>query len=66
MNKTFKLVLRWSVGMMLLVFGANIFLHFIPTPPMPEGDLATFFSGFMASKNLLPLVGILKIAVGIL
>jgi len=66
MNRTFELVLRWLVGLMLLVFGANKFLHFIPTPPMPEGDLATFFNGIKVSKYLLPLVGIVEIAVGIL
>ena len=33
---------------------------------MPEGDLATFFNGIIVSKYLLPLVGIVEIAVGIL
>ena len=66
MNKTLELVLRWLVGLMMLVFGANKLLPFMPTPQMPEGDLATFFQGFMASKYLMPLVGIVEVLVGIL
>ncbi|MCC7521787.1 MAG: DoxX family membrane protein [Flavobacteriaceae bacterium] len=66
MNKTLELVLRWLVGLMMLVFGANKFLNFMPAPEMPEGDLATFFQGFMASKYLMPLVGLVEVVVGIL
>lgn len=66
MNKTLELVLRWLVGLMMLVFGANKFLHFIPTPDMEESDLTTFFQGVMASKYLIFLVGIVEMLVGIL
>jgi putative oxidoreductase len=66
MNKTLELVLRWLVGLMMLVFGANKFLHFIPTPDMEESDLTTFFQGVMASKYLMFLVGMVEMVVGIL
>jgi len=65
MNKTVELILRWLVGILLVVFGANKFFNFMPSPPL-EGDLATFFTGLIASKYMMPLVGLVEILVGLL
>lgn len=66
MNKTLELVLRLLAGIILVVFGANKFFNFIPTPELPDGDLKTFFMGMMASHYLLYLVGLVEVVVGLL
>ena len=66
MNKTLELVLRWLAGLALIIFGLNKFFFFMPSPPLPDGDLKTFFDGFMASHYLMPLVGLVEVAVGLL
>lgn len=62
-NKIFSLIQIIS-GLMLLVFGLNIFLQFIPmgepTPQMGEYMKALFATGF-----LFPLIGIIEILAGI-
>jgi uncharacterized membrane protein YphA (DoxX/SURF4 family) len=65
MNSKLELVLRWVAGLALLIFGANKFFNFMPALEL-EGDLATFFQGVMASKYLMPLVGVVEILVGLL
>ncbi len=64
MNKL-QLVLRIVLGIVLIVFGANKFLQFMPMPPM-EGDAATFMGGLKISGYMFPLLGILEIIIGVL
>lgn len=66
MNKTIEIVLRWLAGIILVVFGANKFLNFLPMPELPEGDMKTFFTGMMASQYLFKLIGLVEIVVGLL
>lgn len=42
-------VARYLLGLIFLVFGSNMFLHFIPTPPLPPGPLADFTRAFAVS-----------------
>jgi len=60
-----QLILRIVLGILLIIFGANKFLNFMPMPPM-EGDAATFMGGLAVSGYMFPLLGILEILIGIL
>jgi putative oxidoreductase len=42
-------IARYLMGVIFLVFGSNMFLHFIPTPPIPPGPLADFTRAFAVS-----------------
>ena len=42
-------VARYLLGIIFLVFGSNMFLHFIPNPPIPPGPLADFTRAFAVS-----------------
>ena len=35
--KIATIIARVLLGLMFVVFGSNIFLHFIPMPPLPAG-----------------------------
>ncbi|MFT6844939.1 MAG: putative oxidoreductase [Flavobacteriales bacterium] len=56
---------RYLLGLMLLLFGLNKFLHFIPTPPMEGGSL-DFMTALMGTGYMLPLIAVVEIVVGIL
>ncbi len=60
-----QLILRIVLGIVLIIFGVNKFLHFMPMPPM-EGDAATFMQGLGVSGYMFPLLGVLEILVGVL
>lgn len=63
MNSQFTKIVKIALGILLLIFGANKFLHFIPLPPMvgPAGD---FMNSLGATGYVLPIVGLLEIFVG--
>jgi len=65
MNSKASMILRIILGIILIVFGANKFGHFMPMPPM-EGDAATFMGGLGASGYMFPLLGVLEILIGVL
>lgn len=65
MNSKITLVLRLLLGLILLVFGANKFLQFMPSPPM-EGPSADFFGALFATGYMLPLIAITEIIAGLL
>jgi uncharacterized membrane protein YphA (DoxX/SURF4 family) len=52
--KIVALIARILLGLIFVVFGLNGFLHFIPTPPMPASDLATFSELMLRSHYLVP------------
>lgn len=56
---------RSLLGLVFVVFGSNMFLHFIPTPPMPEGPARDFMTALFVSHDLY-LVGALQVAGGLL
>lgn len=63
--KTTKSVIRILLGLMMLVFGLNKFLHFIPMPPHP--DAAGEFMGALAKSGyIFPIVALVEIGTGIL
>ena len=65
MNSKLTMVLRILLGLILLVFGANKFLQFMPAPPM-EGPPADFFSALFATGYMIPLIAITEIGAGVL
>lgn len=65
MNSTFSKIMKWLLGIALLVFGANKFLKFIEQPTLPP-EAAEFMSSLDATGYVLIIVGGLEIIVGIL
>jgi hypothetical protein len=63
--KTTTIIARSLLGLIFTVFGANMFLHFIPMPPPPEGPARDFMTALFVS-NFLYVVGVLQVAGGLL
>ena len=65
MNSQFTKIIRILLGIMLVVFGSNKFLHFIPLPP-PTGSAGDFMNSLGATGYIFPIVGILEVLIGIM
>jgi putative oxidoreductase len=65
MNSMFTKIVRIVLGLALLFFGANKFLHFIPMEE-PVGGAREFMSSLGASGYIFPVVGFLEVIIGIL
>ena len=65
MNSTFTKILRVLLGLGLLVYGLNKFIHFMPIPDLPD-DADSFMSSLNATGYVLPVVGALEILIGLL
>ncbi len=63
MNAKVFMVLRILLGLMVLVFGANKFLNFLPPPEV--GETAMNYFGAIASTKTLTLVAIVEILSGL-
>src|SRR5260370_7491646 len=67
--KIATIIARVLLGLVLVVFGSNIFLHFIPMPPPPPGLLgdfskALFLSHYLHVVALFQIVGGLLLLIG--
>ena len=60
-----KNIPSYLLALVFIIFGANYFLNFIPTPPMPAGDIATY-TGLLYTTKYLLVVKIIEITGGIL
>jgi len=60
-------IARILLGLPLLVFGPNLFFHFIPQPKtaIPEGAMA-FVGALMQSGYMMPLIGLTLLVTGVL
>jgi len=58
-------IVRVLLGLIFVVFGSNIFLHFIPMPP-PKPSLATDFSKALMESHYMYVVGLLQVLGGLL
>lgn len=62
-------ILSWIARILLFllfsVLGLDYWFHFMPMPPMPEGDVGTFF-GIMAKTHYLECVKVCEVIGGIL
>lgn len=63
--KKAKLIVRILLGIMLVVFGLNKFLQFMPMPPMPDAA-GEFMGALMKSGYLMVVVAIVEILAGAL
>ncbi|HSH94392.1 MAG TPA: DoxX family membrane protein [Roseimicrobium sp.] len=60
-------VVRFLLGLPLVVFGLNMFFNFIPQPttPLPEGAAA--FAGALANSGyMMQLIGVTQLVVGVM
>lgn len=63
--KIATIISRSLLGLIFVVFGSNMFLHFIPMPPPPEGPARDFMTALFVSHYLY-VVGALQVAGGLL
>ena len=63
--KTALIIARSLLGLIFVVFGSNMFLHFIPMPPPPEGPARDFMTALFVSHYLY-VVGALQVVGGLL
>jgi putative oxidoreductase len=63
--KIATIIARSLLGLIFVVFGLNMFLHFIPMPPPPEG-LARDFTTVLFASHYLYVVGALQVVGGFL
>ena len=63
--KITTIIARSLLGVIFVVFGSNMFLHFIPMPPPPEGPARDFMTALFVSHYLY-LVGAFEVAGGLL
>ena len=65
--KIATIIVRVLLGLMFVVFGSNIFLHFLPmTPPTPPPPLAVDFSKALMESHYILVVGALQVIGGAL
>jgi len=63
--KIATIIARSLLGLIFVVFGSNVFLHFIPMPPPPEGPAREFMAALFMSHYLY-VIGGLEVAGGLL
>jgi len=63
--KVATIIARVLLGFIFVVFGLNIFLHFIPTPPPPPSLVGDFSKALLLS-HYLQVVGALQVIGGAL
>ena len=63
--KIATIVARSLLGLIFVVFGSNMFFHFIPMPPPPEGPAREFMTALFLSHYLY-VVGALQVVGGVL
>lgn len=65
MNSMFTKIVRILLGIVLIVFGANKFLHFIPMEA-PTGSAGDFMNSLNATGYIFPFVGVLEVLIGVM
>ncbi|MFA8434602.1 MAG: DoxX family membrane protein [Marinifilaceae bacterium] len=64
-NKKIILIARIVLGLVLVVFGLNKFIGFMPMPPMPEAA-SSLMEAFGAAGYIFPMLAIVEIIVGLM
>jgi len=65
MKTKVEMITRILLGLLMVVFGLNKFLHFLPMPPMPE-KAGAFMGALMATGYFFPFLAITEITIGLL
>jgi len=60
-----KVVVRYLLGAMLLVFGLNGFFQFMPMPPLTP-EAGEFMGALVKTGYMMPFISVIKIVCGIL
>jgi len=63
--KIVVVIARLLLGLVFVVFGSNIFLHFIPMPEMPPGPMRDF-NTVMGATHYIHMVGFFQVLGGLL
>jgi len=63
--KIATIIARSLLGLIFVVFGSNMFFHFIPMPPPPEGPAREFMTALFLSHYLY-IVGALQVVGGLI
>jgi putative oxidoreductase len=63
--KILTIIARVLLGLAFVVFGANAFLHFFPTPELPQ-NLAGDFSRVFIASGYANVIGALQVLAGLL
>ena len=63
MNEKVLMGVRILLGLLMLIFGINKFVGFLPMPPL-DGDAATLM-GIYAGSGFFTLIGVLEIVFGL-
>src|ERR1700751_339191 len=63
--KSAAIIVRILLGFAFVVFGSNIFFHFMPAPP-PPATLAGDFSKALMQSHYIYVVGLLQVIGGLL
>ena len=63
--KVVTIIARVLLGLVFVVFGSNIFFHFIPAPPLPATPAGDFSKALMQS-NYIHVIGLLQVIGGLL
>jgi putative oxidoreductase len=64
-SKILPLTVRFLLGALFLLFGANKLVPFIPQPPLPP-EAAPFIGGLAAAGYMFPLIGAVEVVAGAL
>jgi putative oxidoreductase len=59
------MIARLLLGAIFVIFGANLWFHFLPMGPMPMGVAAQFF-GALASSHFIQIVAVFQVVPGLL
>jgi len=60
-------IVRFLLGLPLVVFGLNMFFHFIPEPKTPMSEGAMAFAGALANSGyMMQLIGVTQLIVGVM
>jgi len=65
MNSQFTKLMRILLGAILVIFGLNKFLNFIPVPELPENATA-FVTSLGKTGYILQVVGVIEVLIGLL
>ncbi len=65
MNSKFTNIVRNFLAILLIIFGSNKFLHFIPLPPA-VGAAGDFMNSLNATGYIFPIVGVLEVGIGLM